>query len=43
MEIIQIIGRHLNIPTGQAAEHFKGFPFVTLDTGLVADAVQWEW
>lgn len=35
-EIAETIGRHLNvpavsIPAEQAAEHFKGFPFITLD------------
>ncbi|MFI2206656.1 SDR family oxidoreductase [Streptomyces sp. NPDC020192] len=35
-EIAEIIGRHLNvpavsIPAEQAADHFKGFPFITLD------------
>lgn len=35
-EIAETIGRHLGIPTasipaGQAAEHFKGFPFITMD------------
>ncbi|WP_406430237.1 SDR family oxidoreductase [Streptomyces sp. NBC_00631] len=35
-EIAETIGRHLNvpavsIPAGQAADHFRGFPFITLD------------
>ena len=35
-EIAETIGRHLNvpavsIPAEQAADHFKGFPFITLD------------
>ena len=35
-EIAETIGRHLGIPTAsipaeQAADHFKGFPFVTMD------------
>jgi nucleoside-diphosphate-sugar epimerase len=35
-EIAETIGRHLripavSIPAGQAADHFKGFPFITLD------------
>jgi nucleoside-diphosphate-sugar epimerase len=35
-EIAEIIGGHLgipavSIPAGQAADHFKGFPFITLD------------
>jgi nucleoside-diphosphate-sugar epimerase len=35
-EIAEAIGRHLNIPAvsiapGQAADHFTGFPFITLD------------
>ncbi len=35
-EIAETIGRHLgipaaSIPAGQAADHFKGFPFITMD------------
>ncbi|WP_432071598.1 hypothetical protein [Streptomyces wuyuanensis] len=35
-EIAETIGRHLNvlavsIPAEQAADHFKGFPFILLD------------
>ncbi|MER6130247.1 SDR family oxidoreductase [Streptomyces sp. NPDC001795] len=35
-EIAETIGRHLNVPTvsipaERAADHFKGFPFITLD------------
>jgi nucleoside-diphosphate-sugar epimerase len=35
-EIAEVIGRHLGIPTvsipaEQAADHFKGFPFITMD------------
>ncbi|MHB9856947.1 NAD-dependent epimerase/dehydratase family protein [Streptomyces sp. YIM S03343] len=35
-EIAETIGRHLgvpavSVPTGRAAEHFEGFPFITLD------------
>ena len=35
-EIAETIGRHLNvpavsIPAGQAADHFKAFPFITLN------------
>jgi nucleoside-diphosphate-sugar epimerase len=35
-EIAEVIGRHLDLPAAsipaeQAAEHFKGFPFVTMD------------
>jgi nucleoside-diphosphate-sugar epimerase len=34
--IAEVIGRHLGIPTvsipaEQAADHFKGFPFITMD------------
>jgi hypothetical protein len=36
------VGRHLNVSTEQAAEHFKGLPLITPGAGLVADAVQWE-
>jgi nucleoside-diphosphate-sugar epimerase len=38
-EIAEVIGRHLDIPAvsvpaEQAAEHFKGFPFVTMDVTM---------
>ncbi|UXY27394.1 hypothetical protein [Streptomyces sp. HUAS TT20] len=48
-EIAETIGRHLNvpavsIPAEQAADHFKGFPFILLDiTKSNADASSCCW
>ncbi|MCH0562403.1 MULTISPECIES: NAD-dependent epimerase/dehydratase family protein [unclassified Streptomyces] len=50
-EIAETIGRHLDvpavsIPTEQAADHFRGFPFITLDLTMPTEATRrllgWE-
>jgi nucleoside-diphosphate-sugar epimerase len=50
-EIAETIGRHLgvpavSIPAGQAADHFKSFPFITLDITMPSTATRqllgWE-
>ncbi|HEY0716439.1 MAG TPA: NAD-dependent epimerase/dehydratase family protein [Streptosporangiaceae bacterium] len=50
-EIAEAIGRHLGLPAaglpaGQAAEHFRAFPFITLDltmpNGATRELLGWE-
>jgi hypothetical protein len=50
-EIAAAIGRHLgipavSIPADQAAEHFKAFPFITMDitmpSAITRELVGWE-
>jgi nucleoside-diphosphate-sugar epimerase len=50
-EIAEAIGRHLgvpavSIPPGEAAGHFRGFPFITLDTTMSSEETRqllgWE-
>ncbi|HZU58177.1 MAG TPA: NAD-dependent epimerase/dehydratase family protein [Actinocrinis sp.] len=50
-EIAEIIGRHLgvpaeSVPADRAADHFKGFPFITLDISMpetrTRESLGWE-
>jgi nucleoside-diphosphate-sugar epimerase len=44
-EIAEVIGRHLDIPAvsipaGEVADHFKAFPFITLDVTMPSAQTQ---